>query len=168
MDAKQTIILVIDIQHTKQDIRIDAILHDLVKERSKRHSACVLHKAPDANPRDFQILNQLFRDAQTVVAHTGRDTRHTLSSIKGLIHCYDRPWISTMDDFPWPGMDEIRQTKAALLNSQGNAWLKMSEICKVYGIHYSQKKTQNRAVTLLNCLLKVPNLQETLTKCKTI
>jgi hypothetical protein len=161
-------------------MQIYSILYDLPNNRSKRNISCIPKEANDRDKypeltRNFQILNQLFRDAQVVISHTAKLNRQTLTNFKELIHCKDRPWISTMDDFPWPGLEEFRQKKATLLNNvpifpqeQNNAWLKLREICHHYKVPFHAKRMQNKAAILLNCLLKVPNLGNCLEKCKTI
>lgn len=170
------IILVIFIHPTKKHLEVYSLLYDLPNERSKRHIAHIPHdrdKQKDGEVvRQFQVINQFFRDAQVVFCHCAQDTRDTLSKYSQLIHTCSRPWISTMDQFPWPGLEELRKKKAQELNrsisDSSHVWLKLREICHHYGVHFSQTKSENKAVVLLNCLLKVPNLQEIIMKCKTV
>lgn len=180
--------------------RVDVIFFDIDQDAASHTRSVILEadgETKATTPRDreytFDVINQHFDDAHLIVAHGVRFDRKMVTAIPELAHWLDgdrydygrsKPWICTMEDFEWPGLESVKQakvdtilkrkrrklstsTEAKIPYEEVKGWLKLKEVCEHenYQIQFKAKEGErqlNNAELLLSCLVKVPDLRDQL------
>lgn len=167
--------------------RLDVIFWDLDQAGTNIRSVNLLSEQKQDLQDEFERINNCYDNADIIVAHGVRFDRPMVASIPAFRHWgvkeekvkekeKEKPWICTMEDFEWPGLESLRQAKLNLLRQTttkrrtragqyAKGWLKLQEICECYKIPFKAKSGEhqlNHAELLLSCLIKVPDLQQRL------
>ena len=163
--------LIIDVEGSPVPTEIGAILCDFERQESQ----CLLIKIPPnlckllslplkdrtitsgdqevymKAQQKFLRLNAMLRNCDVVLAHNASYDKRIIIAIEELKTFCDKKWVCTMHDFEWPNVTDRKMS--------------LQTLCDMFKVEHSNPhKAFEDCRVLYQCLAKVPDFYERLTK----